>query len=115
MKCYGVTIPQLEAIAYDLDMRIYNARPDGNHVKFQLRPTSTDDLNYRKTGHNGRRINAISWEGHKAYFDVLFDRYPTAKIVSGLVPNRSPSGNLTGWGITYDGRDDYEANYMRTA
>jgi hypothetical protein len=122
MKAYGVTPDQLQAIASELDMVLFNVRTNPNRnpklvplTQFQLRPTPTTDEEYRKYGHNGRRVHAINWGGHKAFMDILFNRYPDTKLVCGLVPVRSRGGTFTQWGITYDGLTGYLDNYMRTA
>lgn len=122
MKAYGVTPTQLEAIATTLDMALFNVRTDPNRnpklvplTQFQLRPTTTTDDDYRKYGQGGRRVHAINWYGHKAFMDILFNQYPTCKLVCGLVPVRSLAGTYTKWGIVYDGLTGYLANYMRTA
>lgn len=115
MKVYGVTPTQLQQIATQLDVALFNVRQESTHVKVQLRPTPTDTNEYRKYSSNGRKVHAISWEGHKAFFDVLFQQYPNAKVVTGLVQRYTTNGRLAGWGITYDGQQDYLNKYPMTA
>jgi hypothetical protein len=122
MKVYGVTQPQLTQIATQLDVALFNVRtdPDRNPnltplTYFQLRPTQTDTNEYRKVGRSGRRVHAISWEGHRDFFIALFQEYPNAKVVTGLVQRYTTNGRLAGWGVTYNGQQDYLEKYPMTA
>ena len=86
MVCKGVSLSELEAIAAQVGVRLNQAREGGVRVpfvRFTLRPIGegyqrVDLLHYEKA----RRVNAVCYHGHCAFFDLLFDRFPAATVES---------------------------------
>ena len=86
MTCQGVTLSELEAIAAEVGVKLHQASEGGKRVpfvRFTLRPIGEA---YRKVNflhsEEGRRVNAVCYHGHCAFFDLLFERFPAALIVS---------------------------------
>lgn len=104
MKAYGITRTELEAIATDLGITLIEVgdvsgtkRDPRPGTSFMLRPL-TDT--YRKFSRDGRRIWAVTWQGHYDFMDRLFFAAPDAKLTSTLA--------------TYNGREDFHAKARAT-
>lgn len=101
-----LTVDDLEGIAQDIGIKIYNVRDGGtrsrgkfasrNAVAFILKP---QDDTYRlvREGFGGRprRCWAVDWHGHYAFMERVFDRDPGATIKSAIA--------------TYAGREQFYA------
>lgn len=98
MVAYGVDMDTLELIAQETGVRLNETEARGKGIKFTLRPTGDE---FRKVNPiSGRRINAICWHGHKAFFDRLFALLPTARVKSQYAD--------------YKGLEDYRAQYLNS-
>jgi len=53
-----------------------NTRGRGYRVRLKLAHTKQ----YQRLGFTGRRIAAVCWHGHRAYFDALYKRAPEALV-----------------------------------
>lgn len=99
MVCKGVQVSELEAVAAQVGVRLNGlqaseSRKWGAVVRFTLRPIEGkfqryNQLHYERT----RKVNAVCYHGHCAFLDLLFDRFPAARVESASA--------------TYEGRDDY--------
>jgi len=81
MKAFDIPTHCLTTIAEDMGIRI-----EGDNSSFVLRPVSGSDR-WRKT-RNGRRINAISWDGHYIFLHRVFSVFPQGRIKSCLADYR---------------------------
>ncbi len=97
MIVYNVPEHYLTNLARYMGIRLDNLRPQGKGVAFVLRPL---DDTYRKIGRNGRRVNAVSWQGHFDFMDVMFRAYPDARLRSAVA--------------TYKGREDFALKAIET-
>jgi len=101
MRAYEpITTATLREIAADMGIEI-----KGDAQSFVLRPVSGSDQ-WRKIGHQGRRVNAISWEGHYVFLERVFNVWPQGRIKScladyqGLADFRAKApGTYTGQGF----------------
>jgi hypothetical protein len=79
MRAYDpITTLTLRSIAADMGIRV-----EGDAGSFVLRPERGSDK-WRKIGHGGRRVNAISWEGHYVFLERVFNVHPTGRVRSCL-------------------------------
>ena len=105
MLAYNVDTHDLQAAATEAGVVLtgQQAQRDGTPIKtgrglrFTLLPQGK---RYQRRGFTGRRINALCWHGHYAFMAALFERVPSARIVSAMV--------------RYDGKDEFEAFADRT-
>jgi|SRR6185295_5766246 len=71
------------------DCRAINAR--GTRYRFTL--TLDDSRRWQRRSHTGRRVHAVCWHGHRAFFRRLFELAPTAVVQS--------SARLNGVNVRY--------------
>jgi hypothetical protein len=85
MICKGVTKGELEAIAEEVGVKLQEVQEGGIRVpfvRFTLRPIEgryqrVDQLN---SPGPARRVNAVCYHGHRAFLDLLFERFPAARV-----------------------------------
>lgn len=101
MRAYDIPTGTLTAIAADMGIQVV-----GDASSFVLRPLSGSDK-WRKIGHNGRRVNAISWDGHYVFMERVFNVWPQGRIKSCIADYRglqdfkaTAPGTYTGSGFT---------------
>lgn len=95
MKVYGCSREVIEQAAGAVDVKLYEVRDVSKRcIQFTIRPTDETPTEWRKVGYRGRKIAAINWSGHKAFFDALFDRCADCRVVTAVA--------------TYDGIDSYK-------
>ena len=70
----------------------------GRGLRFTLLPPQ--DKRYQRRGRGGQWINALCWHGHYAFMAALFERVPTASLVTTMV--------------RYDGKAAFDAFAERT-
>lgn len=86
MLAWGVTRDDLQSVATDTGVRLYEVDERGKAVKFTLRP---EGETYRLINAvSGRRINAVCFHGHYLFMKKLFDRCPDARIKSTMADYR---------------------------
>lgn len=103
MKVYGATLPQLEQAAQFVPCKLQNVKYGRTYIQFVIRPTQDTSEVLRSTGHNGRRVHALSYYGHKVFMDALFDLCPTCRLTSSN-PTQDYGKSRT---VSYDGRESY--------
>jgi hypothetical protein len=99
MTCKAVAASELEKVAAEVGVKLsvgtaQVSRKWGVIVRFTLRPLGekfrrVDQLHHERP----RRVNAVCYHGHCAFFDLLFERFPTAVVES--------------WQVKYAGAEDY--------
>lgn len=73
----------------------------------RLRPgTGEAGDRYRAHGQSGRRLNAISWEGHRAWLAKVFESYPDAIVRTALANYYGAADFAEKYRITEDAYDD---------
>ena len=82
MRASDIPSATLHAVARDMGIRV-----QGDANSFVLRPIVGSDQ-WRKIGHGGRRVNAISWEGHYVFLERVFNVWPEGRIKSCLADYR---------------------------
>jgi hypothetical protein len=87
MKIKGVGQAELERIAKDLGLILYNTKRVGNFVQFVLRPPhgALPDAKFRAVGQNGRRKWAVCYHGHEEFMAEVFAINSNAIIASRMV------------------------------
>jgi hypothetical protein len=100
MRAFDITTKTLHDVARDMGIRV-----QGDASSFVLRPVSGSDQ-WRKIGHGGRRVNAISWDGHYVFMERVFNVWPEGRIKSCLADyqgladfKRKAPGTYTGRGF----------------
>lgn len=79
MRAYEpITTATLHNIARDMGIQVV-----GDAQSFVLRPISGSDQ-WRKLSPSGRRVNAISWEGHYVFLERVFNVWPKGRVKSCL-------------------------------
>jgi hypothetical protein len=101
MRAYDIPTRTLLDIAEDMGIQIV-----GDAGSFVLRPLSGSDK-WRKFGHNGRRVNAVNWDGHYVFMERVFNVWPEGRIKSCVADYKGLSefkriapGTYTGSGFT---------------
>tara|TARA_Y100000310_G_C20214602_1_gene592946 strand:- start:36 stop:407 length:372 start_codon:yes stop_codon:yes gene_type:complete len=82
MKVLNVHLQQLEHTAESVDVSIENHQfqnSKGTSHTFVLRPTGNKQWQ-RVNPVSGRRVHAVCWHGHLAFYRKLFAVVPNAKI-----------------------------------
>jgi hypothetical protein len=80
MRAYEpITTATLNTIAADMGIRV-----EGTAQSFVLRPLSGSDEWRKIAPHSGRRVNAISWDGHYVFMERVLNVWPTGRIKSCL-------------------------------
>ena len=79
MRAYDIPTRTLTDIAADMGIRI-----EGDASSFVLRPLSGSDKWRKFAPHTGRRVNAISWDGHYCFMERVFNVWPQGRIKSCL-------------------------------
>ena len=112
MKVWGVTEGELRAAASEAGVAIHNdyfghgIEADGRALRFRLnvdRSQPRDEngnLPFQRIGYRGRRIAAVSWEGHREFMRILFRDHPEARLKSAVAD--------------YRGRDDFWVKHPET-
>lgn len=98
MTCNGVSLADLEKIAAQVGVKLSNAAEKvtkrGVSCRFVLRPIGESLRRVSSLYHDTpRKVNAVCYHGHCQFFDLLFDRFPSAVVVSSVA--------------RYDGAGDY--------
>lgn len=102
LRSETITHSDLQSLAEKLGMEIYNYRRDSRQRTadvqlFTLRPINET---YRAYSDEGRKLWAVSWEGHRDFMVELFDMDPEASLKSALA--------------TYKGRQDFWDGHAAT-
>ena len=97
MLAYNVDEQDLLAAAELAGVGLDGPRKVGHRFRFTLR---LQGERYQRRGYTGRRIAAVCWHGHYAFMAALFERVPSARIVS--------------MAARYDGKDEFAAFADRT-
>ena len=95
MKVWGVTEGDIREIATLCGVAIHGdwggqgITKDGNALRCRLKvdptqPRTNGLLPFQRTGYHGRRLPAVSWEGHREFMLVVFERFPEARIKSAI-------------------------------
>lgn len=95
MQIRNVPVEELERIAREVGVE-----PVSAYLGICLRPKG-EQYRVRKTHSffgTTRRINAVCWHGHKAFYDKLYTEYPQAKVRTAVA--------------RFDGVEDYRAKVM---
>jgi hypothetical protein len=79
MRAYDIPTRTLLDIADDMGIQIV-----GDAGSFVLRPISGSDAWRKFAPHSGRRVNAVSWEGHYIFMERVFNVWPKGRIKSCL-------------------------------
>lgn len=100
MQVRKAYVSQLEEAAESVPCKLFNlqVRCDRPYTTVVLRPTQDTPDHLRKVGRGGRKVHALNWRGHKAFYDKLFEINPDTHI-------------KTSWEgtIVYDGIESYKA------
>lgn len=105
MKVYNVTLEQLQEASALTPCKLQNVQQTPRYIQFVIRPTEETPEYLRKTGYHGRRVAALTYDGHKGFMDNLFSINPKTKLTStgyNLTYNKRAT-------IVYDGIDSYKA------
>lgn len=101
MQAFDITSKTLHDVARDMGIRV-----QGDAGSFVLRPLAGSDQ-WRKIGHQGRRVNAVSWEGHYVFMERVLSIWPEGRIKSVVADYRGlqdfkqkAPGTYTGTGFT---------------
>ena len=107
MKVWRVNETQLQIIADEVSVSLYNMREDGRALRFTLRPAGekrNGNHIYQRTSASGfspdRRVYAVCWHGHRDFMRAIFKREPDARI-------------KTMW-ADYKGSEDFENKFEET-
>lgn len=100
MYIVGASPEDVRDVAREVGVAVANLEPYRKGLRVSL--TLAPDKKYQRTSanafHRGRRVHAVCFHGHYAFFVALFDRCPDAVV------------QTAGWGlpaVTYK-RDDWE-------
>jgi hypothetical protein len=101
MQAFDITSKTLHDVARDMGIRV-----EGDAQSFVLRPISGSDQWRKFAPHSGRRVNAISWDGHYVFMERVFNVWPEGRIKSCLADyrgladfKRKAPGTYTGQGF----------------
>lgn len=90
MKIYGLSLAQVQQAAQVAGVALYETSEKGSkkpYINTMIRPVSKDAL-YRKVAYNfqgkSRKVFAVDFLGHAAFFVACFAINPEAIIQSGL-------------------------------
>lgn len=103
------TVRELETIARETQVTLFETRADGLAVRFSLRPDRTTGEFDRDYGRRGmtlhrwqrrsaspfsteRKIHAVCWHGHYEYLRRLFERFPNARVSTAFADYRGIRG-----------------------
>lgn len=82
MQAFDIPSATLHAVARDMGITV-----KGDAHSFVLRPESGSDL-WRKIGYGGRRVNAVTWDGHYVFMERVLNVWPEGRIKSALADYR---------------------------
>lgn len=68
----------IENAALDAGVSLQKVKRVGRGVQFRL--ALAPDKRYQRLGFTGRRIAAVCWHGHRAFFEALYQRAPLATV-----------------------------------
>lgn len=80
MKIWGLTQEQLEQIAQEVGVQLYEVRENGRALQFSLRPAGERNadghLKWQRRSaswmHTERRVHAVCYHGHYHFYKVAF-------------------------------------------
>lgn len=98
MQFRNVTVEQAKLAAEQVPARLQDVVQHKSYFTCTVKPTDETDESLRSVGRNGRRVGALSYEGHREFFDNLYRMCPDAEVIS---------SNRTGAGACYYNRDSY--------
>lgn len=105
MLIRGLTDGELHGCADKAKVRINEIREDGRGFRFTIRPIRTPDGRrkyWQRLNHTlERRVHAVCWHGHKAFYDEVFAVNKDAVVITAL--------------SRYNGMDDFENKFQDTA
>lgn len=86
MLTYGFTQEMIERAAQRANVRLVDFRPAGHdragRPKFRFRLGLVGER-WRRLNHRGdRKVAAVCWHGHKAFFDLLFEQGRDGRVVT---------------------------------
>jgi hypothetical protein len=92
MLAYGLTEHQLTHAADITGVRVRDFRPvgdSGRAVRFRL-ALAPDKLYQRRAPITRRRVPAVCWHGHEAFFRALFAVAPGARVQTAFLRGNPP-------------------------
>ena len=98
MIAFGVGRQDLEAAAAAVGVRLEGVDARGRGLKFVLRPLAGEERFRKVTPMSGRRVFAVCWHGHLAFFRALFAACPAARVKSASADYRGQADFLASFG-----------------
>ena len=90
MRIKGIDGYELGAIAHDIGVRVTVEADRGRFLRVRLFPIGD---HFRRTSasyfNQGRRVNAVCWHGHLAFFRKVYQTAPDAVIHTAMATYRS--------------------------
>lgn len=100
----NTTIRELEHAADTVGVRLIAVKTIGKRVKARL--GLTGEIYRRLSSHDGHRVAAVCWHGHRDFFRALYAINPHVVITS---------RGLGGFTIRYNNAADFEREFPKTA
>jgi hypothetical protein len=105
VRIKGISAEQMERIAEDIAVRVQIREDRGNFLRVRLFPLRD---HFRRTSASyfnpGRRVNAVCWHGHLAFFREVYRVSPDAVIHTAMASYRSSED------LERDKWDSYDKN-----
>ena len=105
MLIRGLTQEQLQDAASKAKVTLYEINCNGTGFRFQLKPFPTNDgRNYwqRYNHTHERKVWAVCWHGHKAFYDEVFKINPGATIITAIARYNGEQNYQETFGATGD-------------
>lgn len=103
MLVIGFDEQQIKQAAQDVGVQLLDLRAEGRTraglPKFRFRLALAGER-WRRIGHTGRRVAAVCWHGHKAFFTRLFALNPDGIVRTSMVE--------------YNGQQEFDRKYAET-
>lgn len=102
MKAYGIELLQLRKAAGLVHVDLYQVKAlnkKGTGWQFTIRPSILYPEKWRSVNPvTGRRVHAVCWHGHRAFFRKCFEYAPKARFKSTIE--------------TWNGSEDFESRHL---
>lgn len=88
MLVRNASLAALHGAAQDAGVKLRGLRIAGHKNAFRFTLEPVDDR-WRRIGAKGRRVHAVCYHGHYAFFESLYERHPDARVHTALASYRS--------------------------